>query len=44
MTTVEPVSDWSVAEDYHQDYLVERPNGYTCHFLRPWQEGVVNDG
>ena len=23
------------AEEYHQDYLVKHPNGYTCHFLRP---------
>ena len=23
------------AEDYHQDYLVKKPAGYTCHFLRP---------
>ncbi|NLC13060.1 MAG: peptide-methionine (S)-S-oxide reductase, partial [Chloroflexi bacterium] len=22
------------AEDYHQDYLQKRPNGYTCHFIR----------
>jgi len=22
------------AEDYHQDYLVKHPDGYTCHFLR----------
>jgi peptide methionine sulfoxide reductase msrA/msrB len=22
------------AEDYHQDYLVRNPNGYTCHWLR----------
>jgi peptide methionine sulfoxide reductase msrA/msrB len=22
------------AEDYHQDYLVKNPNGYTCHYLR----------
>jgi peptide methionine sulfoxide reductase msrA/msrB len=22
------------AEDYHQDYLVKHPNGYTCHFIR----------
>jgi peptide methionine sulfoxide reductase msrA/msrB len=22
------------AEDYHQDYLVQHPNGYTCHVLR----------
>lgn len=43
VTTVEPVSNWSVGEDYHQDYLIERPNGYTCHFLRPWDDGVTND-
>lgn len=24
---------WS-AEDYHQDYLVKNPGGYTCHFVR----------
>ena len=24
---------WS-AEEYHQDYLVKNPGGYTCHFLR----------
>lgn len=24
---------WS-AEDYHQDYLVKNPGGYTCHFER----------
>lgn len=23
------------AEEYHQDYLVKHPGGYTCHFLRP---------
>ncbi len=23
------------AEDFHQDYLIEYPNGYTCHFIRP---------
>jgi peptide methionine sulfoxide reductase msrA/msrB len=22
------------AEDYHQDYLVRHPNGYTCHWVR----------
>ncbi len=22
------------AEDYHQKYLEDRPNGYTCHFMR----------
>ena len=23
------------AEDYHQDYLQQFPDGYTCHFIRP---------
>ncbi|MBV6631763.1 MAG: peptide-methionine (S)-S-oxide reductase MsrA [Alphaproteobacteria bacterium] len=23
------------AEDFHQDYLVKQPNGYTCHWVRP---------
>ncbi|UOF02785.1 peptide-methionine (S)-S-oxide reductase MsrA [Bdellovibrio reynosensis] len=25
------------AEDYHQDYLVKNPGGYTCHFERKLQ-------
>ncbi len=43
VTTVEPVKNWSTAEDYHQDYLKKNPNGYTCHWLRPWEEEVTND-
>lgn len=34
VTEVEPVSDFWEAEDYHQDYLVKNPRGYTCHFPR----------
>lgn len=30
---VEAKPFWS-AEDYHQDYLVKNPGGYTCHYLR----------
>ncbi|MEP0266699.1 peptide-methionine (S)-S-oxide reductase MsrA [Dokdonia sp.] len=33
-TTLEPWSTFWKAEDYHQDYLVKNPNGYTCHFER----------
>ncbi len=36
VTTVEPVRNWSDAEDYHQDYLQKNPGGYTCHWLREW--------
>lgn len=35
VTEVTPVSEFWVAEDYHQDYLEKNPNGYTCHFARP---------
>ncbi|NVO55861.1 peptide-methionine (S)-S-oxide reductase MsrA [Rhodobacteraceae bacterium B1Z28] len=34
VTEVEPVSSFWEAEPEHQDYLVHRPNGYTCHFPR----------
>ena len=33
-TTLEPWTTFWPAEDYHQDYLVKNPNGYTCHFVR----------
>lgn len=31
VTTLEPFTTFWVAEDYHQDYLVKNPGGYTCH-------------
>ena len=34
-TEVEPVSAFWDAEPEHQDYLENRPDGYTCHFARP---------
>ncbi len=33
-TTLEPCSKFWAAEEYHQDYLVKNPDGYTCHFER----------
>jgi len=33
-TTLEPKTQFWVAEPEHQDYLVRNPNGYTCHFER----------
>jgi peptide methionine sulfoxide reductase msrA/msrB len=33
-TELVAASKWWPAEDYHQDYLVKHPNGYTCHYLR----------
>lgn len=35
VTELEPVGDFWEAEPEHQDYLLRRPNGYTCHFPRP---------
>ncbi|WP_318433530.1 peptide-methionine (S)-S-oxide reductase MsrA [Photobacterium leiognathi] len=35
VTEVVPASDFWQAELEHQDYLLHRPNGYTCHFPRP---------
>ncbi|MEN2402554.1 peptide-methionine (S)-S-oxide reductase MsrA [Flavobacterium sp. MC2016-06] len=34
VTTLEPFTKFWPAEDYHQDYLLKKPNGYTCHFER----------
>jgi peptide-methionine (S)-S-oxide reductase len=33
VTTLEPFTHFWPAEDYHQDYLVKNPGGYTCHAL-----------
>jgi methionine-S-sulfoxide reductase len=35
VTEVSAVGPYYVAEDFHQDYLVKNPGGYTCHFRRP---------
>lgn len=34
VTTLESFTKAWPAEEYHQDYLVKKPNGYTCHFER----------
>ncbi len=34
VTKLEKASAWYSAEDYHQDYLVKNPGGYTCHYIR----------
>lgn len=34
VTELEPASDFWEAEPEHQDYLEQRPDGYTCHFPR----------
>jgi len=34
VTKIETAQVFTPAEDFHQDYLVKNPGGYTCHFLR----------
>jgi peptide-methionine (S)-S-oxide reductase len=33
VTTLEPLTTFWPAEDYHQDYLRKHPGGYTCHTM-----------
>lgn len=35
VTEVVPAGDFWEAEPEHQDYLINHPGGYTCHFVRP---------
>ncbi len=34
VTEITRASTFYDAEDYHQDYLIKVPDGYTCHYLR----------
>lgn len=34
VTEVVPYKDFWLAEQYHQDYLIKNPGGYTCHWTR----------
>ncbi len=36
VTEIVPAGAWWKAEEYHQDYLVKHPGGYTCHYVRPF--------
>jgi peptide-methionine (S)-S-oxide reductase len=40
VTTLEPLSRFWPAEDYHQDYLQKQPHGYTCHSI--WFESYLS--
>lgn len=33
VTTLEPLTHFWPAEEYHQDYLQKNPGGYTCHAI-----------
>ena len=34
VTKLEPFQNFTLGEDYHQDYLLKNPQGYTCHWVR----------
>jgi peptide methionine sulfoxide reductase msrA/msrB len=34
VTEITAAGPWWKAEEYHQDYLVKHPGGYTCHYVR----------
>ena len=34
VTEIVPAGAWWRAEEYHQDYLIKHPGGYTCHWVR----------
>ena len=34
-TEITAATTFYPAEEYHQDYLIKHPDGYTCHVLRP---------
>jgi peptide methionine sulfoxide reductase msrA/msrB len=34
VTEITAVGPWWKAEEYHQDYLIKHPGGYTCHYVR----------
>lgn len=42
VTTLEPFDKFWPAEDYHQDYLKENPNGYTCHYVRSFGSYLIS--
>ena len=34
VTEITAAGPWWKAEEYHQDYLIKHPGGYTCHYIR----------
>ncbi|GLH65865.1 bifunctional methionine sulfoxide reductase B/A protein [Geothrix edaphica] len=34
VTEITAAGPWWTAEEYHQDYLIKHPGGYTCHYVR----------
>jgi len=43
VTTLEPLEGFYRAEEYHQQYLIKHPHGYTCHYVRQLDLGENNN-
>ena len=41
VTELLPLDNFTIAEDYHQDYLIKNPTGY-CHVDKKWFEVARN--
>ena len=39
VTEVTPFKAFFCAENYHQQYLIKHPDGYTCHYIRQLKLG-----
>jgi len=39
ITEVVPFKEFFRAEEYHQQYLIKHPHGYTCHYIRHLELG-----
>ena len=42
VTELVPYKTFYRAEEYHQQYLVKHPNGYTCHSIRKYDLGETD--
>lgn len=42
VTEVVPFREFFRAEEYHQQYLIKHPHGYTCHYIRRMDLGENN--
>jgi peptide methionine sulfoxide reductase msrA/msrB len=38
VTQIVAAGPFTAAESYHQDYLKNKPGGYTCHYVREWTD------
>ncbi len=43
VTEVLPFKEFFRAEEYHQQYLIKHPHGYTCHYVRLLNLGEAAD-